>query len=162
MFITNVKEGDTMADVKRGNGMEDFLLKECYELAAQYEKVEAVRDILSEKAKGIKVPQNYISVQDYTLHQKTEMQIISEVMDRLAVEAAVGGNHIGMEDLYNKVNSLPGSAEKEFILALLALRNDINEAQRLDALRHTSNALSYLPGDPRYIALATILQEIDK
>ena len=48
MFITNVKEGDTMADVKRGNGMEDFLLKECYELAAQYEKVEAVRDILSE------------------------------------------------------------------------------------------------------------------
>ena len=133
-----------MSNVNTWDSIEAFLLKECYDLATQFEKLDTARDVLREKSKKIGIPKNYIPVQADATYQETDMQIVSE--------------NIEFKYAY-KINNLPVSAEKEYVFALLALRNGTNETQRLDALRHISVALSYSPYDPRYIALASVLQE---
>ncbi len=149
-----------MKDIGNCDSLTAFQLKECYELAAQFEKLDAVRDILREKAKKIDFHQDYMSIKD-TRHHESEMQIISEAMERIVSgnAAAYGNNE---PEYLHKVNTLPGSAEKEYLLALSALRYGGSETQRLEAMHHISKALSYSPNDPRYTALARILQEADE
>ncbi len=55
--------------------------------------------------------------------------------------------------------ALPDSAEKEYLLALAALRGDRGNAARVAAVRHISRALAFAPGDPRCQALAEVLAE---
>ena len=89
------------------------------------------------------------------------MQIVSEAIYGLTLEGFAASGNTAFKYAH-KINNLPSSAEKEYVLALLALRNRTDEEQRLYALRHISVALSYSPNDPRYIALANVLQDIDK
>lgn len=142
-----------MDDVNNWDSIEAFQLKECYDLATQFEKLDTAKEVLREKSKRINIPKNYVPVQADISYQETEMQIVSE---------AIYGLTLGGFRYSHKVDNLPSSAEKEFILALLSLRNGTNETQRLDALRHISVALSYSLDDPRYIALASVLQDVDK
>lgn len=150
-----------MADVNTWDSIEAFQLKECYDLATQFEKLDTARDVLREKSKKIDLPKNYIPVQADATYQETEMQVVSEAIYALSLEGFAASENAGFK-YSHKINSLPSSAEKEYVLALLALRNGTNETQRLDALRHISVALSYSPNDPRYIALAGVLQDVDK
>lgn len=150
-----------MADVNTWDSIEAFQLKECYDLAVQFEKYDTARDVLREKLKRIGIPENYVPVQADVSYQETDMQIVSEVIYGLTLEGFAASENTGFQYAH-KIGALPGSAEKEYILALLALRNGTNETQRIDALRHISVALSYSPNDPRYIALASVLQDVDK
>lgn len=150
-----------MSNVNVWDSLEAFQLKECYDLATQFEKLDTARDVLREKYKKIDIPKNYIPVQTDVSYQETEMQIVSEAIYWLTLEGFAASENIGFKYAH-KINNLPNSAEKEYVLALLALRNGTNETQRLDALRHISVALSYSPNDPRYIALASVLQDVDK
>lgn len=143
------------------DSIEAFQLKECYDLAARFENLDTAREVLREKSKKIDIPQNYIPVQADASYQETEMQIVSEVIYGLTLEGFAASDNTGSRYAY-KIDSLPGSAEKEYVLALLSLRDGTNETQRLNALRHISAALSYSPNDPRYIALASVLQDVDK
>ncbi len=136
-------------------------MKECYDLATQFEKLDTARDVLREKSKKIDIPKNYIPVQADATYQETDMQIVSEAIHGLSLEGFAASENTGFKYAH-KINNLPVSAEKEYVLALLALRNGTNETQRLDALRHISVALSYSPNDPRYIALASVLKDVDK
>lgn len=150
-----------MTNVNMWDSIEAFQLKECYDLAAQFERLDIARDVLREKSKKIDIPKNYIPVQADATYTETEMQIISEALYGLSLEGFAASENSGFRYAH-KINSLPSSAEKEYVLALLALRNGTNETQRLDALRHISVALDYSPNDPRYIALASVLQDVDK
>lgn len=150
-----------MADANTWDNIEAFQLKECYDIATQFEKLDTARDILRKKSKKIDIPKNYIPVQADATYQETEMQVVSEAIYALSLEGFAASENTGFKYAH-KTNNLPFSAEKEYVLALLALRNGTNETQRLDALRHISVALSYSPNDPRYIALANVLQDIDK
>ena len=116
-------------------------MKECYDLATQFEKLDTARDVLREKSKKIDIPRNYIPVQADATYQETEMQIVSEAIYGLSLEGFAASENTGFKYAH-KINNLPSSAEKEYVLALLALRNGTNETQRLDALRHISVALS--------------------
>lgn len=149
-----------MKDINNCDILTSFQLKECYELAAQYETLDVVKDILREKAKKINISQDYMLVK-VTRHHESEMQIISEAMERIiSGNVAAYGNK--EPEYLHKVNTLPGSAEKEYLLALSALRYGGSGTQRLEAMRHISEALNYSPNDPRYTALARILQEADE
>jgi len=57
--------------------------------------------------------------------------------------------------------TLPESGEKAYLQALLELRKGRGMGQRVEALRYVTEALRRSPGDPRYLALAEILQEAD-
>lgn len=140
------------------DGLEAFQLKECYELALQYEKLDLAKDVLRKKAKRIDVSMNYSPVQTDVSYQESEMQVLSEALYNLSLEGFNASDESGFQYAY-KIDNLPASAEKEFILALISLRRGTNETQRLDALRHISVALSYSPNDPRFIVLADILQQ---
>lgn len=140
------------------DGLEAFQLKECYELALQYEKLDLAKDVLRKKTKRIDVSMNYSPVQTDVSYQESEMQVLSEALYNLSLEGFNASDDSGFQYAY-KIDNLPASAEKEFILALISLRRGTNETQRLDALRHISVALSYSPNDPRFIVLADILQQ---
>lgn len=150
-----------MADVNTWDSIEAFQLKECYDLAVQFEKLDTAKDILREKSKKIDIPKNYIAIQANAAYEESEMQIVSEAIYGLSLEGFAAPKNAEFKYAH-KINNLPSSAEKEYVLALLALRNGTNETQRLDALRHITVALGYSPDDPRYIALASVLQDVDK
>lgn len=150
-----------MSNVNAWDSIEAFQLKECYDLATQFEKLDTAKDVLRERSKKIDIPKNYVPVQADAAYEETEMQIVSEAIYGLSLEGFAASENTGFKYAH-KINNLPSSAEKEYVMALLALRNGTNETQRLDALRHISVALSYLPNDPRYVALANVLQDIDK
>ena len=145
-----------MADFNNWDSMEMFLLKECYDLAGRHAPQEGARDVLRGKSAQIDLPGNYVPAQNDVDYPQTEMQVISEAMFKLTLEgyAASGGDEFSLS---YKVNALPSSAEKEYFLALMALRNGMNESRRTEALRHLSLALAKAPNDPRYIALQYIL-----
>lgn len=150
-----------MTDVNKWDSIEAFQLKECYNLATQLEKLDIAKEVLREKSQKIDIPINYIPVQADATYQETEMQVVSEAIYGLTLEGFTASENTGFKYV-PKINNLPSSAEKEYLLALLALRNGTNETQRLGALRHISAALSYSPNDPRYIALASVLKDVDK
>ena len=77
------------------------------------------------------------------------------------MEGAAGTTSDSFRAQY-EISSMPNCGDKEYLLAIMALRNGRSETQRLEALRHVSLALSYSPNDPRYIALAKILQQINR
>lgn len=139
------------------------ILKECYDQATQYEKNIASQEILREKSKKIDFPPNFVPVQVDVSHNATEMEVVSEVLYELTHEGYSIADHSGPRQSYiYNINNLPNSAEKEYILALLALSNGTWETQRLSALSHLSVALSYSPNDPRFLTLASVLQDVDK
>lgn len=150
-----------MTDVNAWDNIEAYQLKECYDLAAQFEKLDTARDVLRKKSKRIDIPENYIPLQADAAYHETEMQIVSEALYRLSLEGFAASENTRFEYAH-KINNLPSSGEKEYVLAVLALRNGTDETQRIEALRHISVALGYSPNDPRYIALASVLQDADK
>ena len=150
-----------MSNVNTWDSLEAFQLKECYDLATQFVKIDTVMEVLRDKSKKIDIPKNYIPVQADVTYQESEMQIVSEALYELTLEGFAVSENTGFKCAH-KISNLPSSAEKEYILALLSLRNGTNEMQRLEALKHISVALSYSPNDPRYIALASVLQDVDK
>lgn len=150
-----------MADIVSRDSLEAFQLKECYELATQFETLDTAKDILRERSKNLDIPMNYAPVQTDASYQETDKQIVSEAIYGLTLEGFSASEKAGFRYAH-KIDNLPSSAEKEFVLALLSLRNGTNETQRLDALRHISIALSFSPNDPRFIALASVLQEAGK
>lgn len=150
-----------MSNVNAWDSIEAFQLKECYDLAAQFEKLDTAKDVLREKSKKIDIPNNYVPVQADAAYKETEMQIVSEIIYGLTLEGFAASENTSFKYAH-KIYNLPNSAEKEYVLALLALRDGTNETQRLDALRHISMALSYSRNDPRYNALASVLQDVDE
>ena len=140
------------------DSVEAFLLKECYNLASYFETNDSAKNILREKSKKIDIPVDYIPARVDASYNESEMQIASEALYELTLEGFAASEKSGFKSEY-KINNLPNSAEKEFLLALISLRNGTNETQRIDALRHLSVALSFSPNDPRFIALTKVLQE---
>ena len=136
------------------------LLKECYELATLYARSDAAKDILREKAKRTGEPDPYAAGQA-DVFPETPMQLASEILRDLSGEAFSAPKGPALPGQY-KLERIPPSGEREYLLALMALRNGTGMQQRIDALGHVRVALSYSPDDPRYIALAGVLQEVSE
>ena len=148
-----------MADEKTLDSLELFQLKECYELAVLYANDEMAKNVLREKAKLIEIPTDYIPTQDDAVYMESEMQILSDAMYALALEGSTSSLNAGFK-YKNKIDSLPESGEKEYMLALLSLRKGTAESNRIEALGHLMAALAYTPNDPKMIMLARILEEV--
>ena len=69
-----------MKDEFNWDSIEGFQLKECYELAQQYEQLDIARDIIREKRKRINLPNNYVPVQPNASYIETDMQITSDII----------------------------------------------------------------------------------
>lgn len=150
-----------MKDSNKWDNLESFLLKECYTLAAQYEANGTARDILRSRGRKISIPDGYIpDGSNITLPTSTQ-QAVSNIIYALTMEGTAGTTSESFS-AQHEISSMPNCGDKEYLLAILALRNGRSETQRLEALRHVSLALSYSPNDPRYITLAEILQQINK
>lgn len=132
------------------NSMSLHNLRECYELAINQINDEAAKIILRQRAKRIDIQDDMDSEQIHITFPKTNKQILEEAITELSFDD-------------NSVNtwSLPASGEKEYISALLILRNGTGETNRIEALKHLTVALSYEPDDPRFIALARLLEEVE-
>lgn len=132
------------------------LFKECYDLAAQYEQLDAAKNILRDKSKKIRIADGYDSVQTQS-SAESDMQILSEALYELALEGYAASDSNRSDRNISRVSSLPDSGEKEYLLALISLRNRTDETARNEALNHISRALAYSPNDPRYFYLSQIL-----
>lgn len=140
------------------DSLEYYQLKECYDLAVQFEKLDMAKDVLREKSKGINIPQGFIPVQENTTLPETEMTIVSEALQELSREGYTASGNSGFRFAY-KIEALAPSAEKEYLSAIMTLREGTDETHRMKAIQHIRNALSLESEDPRYRALAQILQE---
>ena len=149
-----------MGDDKKWCKPEHVLLKECYELAEQFEPLDIVKSVLREKAKAIDIPDEYLSANTDVSLIESDMQIISDSIYAMTAEP-LGGAASGEIGTEYRFNNLAPSGEKEYCQALMALRRGNTETQRIQALRHLVTALGYSPDDPRYIALATVLRDVD-
>lgn len=158
-----------------------LLLRECYELAADAAGTEEEREILRERAAGCTgVAGGAVCLAEpgepgaACLAEQGEPGVtgadalqpdagFSERLMRAVVSLSLTAE--GYESAVDpgKVNgalaALPDSAEKEYLLALAALRGDRGNAARVAAVRHISRALAFAPGDPRCQALAEVLAE---
>lgn len=150
-----------MKDEFNWDSIEGFQLKECYELAQQYEHLDIARDIIREKRKRVNLPNNYVPIQPNASYTETDMQIASDVMYSLSLEGA-GSSERNEFNNAHKVKNISNIAEREFLLALLALRKGTSETQRVEALRHLGIANSYSPNDIRYITLINIIRDANK
>ncbi len=153
--------GENMANDYNWDSPEAFLFKECYDLATAFEKLDIAKDVLREKSKRVNIPSNYIPSGEDVYLPETDMKIISDAIFELSLE---GFTASGNKEFKNghRISALPDSSEKEYVLALMALRSGTSESQRLEALRHLMAALDEVPDDPRYLALANILKDVDK
>lgn len=133
------------------------ILNECYGLASRFEKLDTARAILEEKKKRVEFP-DIPMVSRERDHRESEMEAFSDILQVFLQEAYADSNNSG-ENSFLRVQELPESAEKEFLLALLSLKSGNEEAQRLKAIQHISAALDRAPEDPRYLALASVLQQ---
>lgn len=107
------------------------------------------------------LPNNYVPIQPNASYTETDMQIASDVMYSLSLEGA-GSSERNEFNNAHKVKNISNIAEREFLLALLALRKGTSETQRVEALRHLEIANSYSPNDIRYITLINIIRDANK
>ena len=107
------------------------------------------------------LPNNYVPVQPNASYTETDMQIASDVMYSLSLEGAGSSERNEFKNAH-KVQNISNIAEREFLLALLALRKGTSETQRVEALRHLEIANSYSPNDLRYITLINIIRDANK
>lgn len=150
-----------MKDPNKRDNIDPLLLKECYTLAAQHEANNAARSILHSRGRKVSVPVDYIPDESSTTPPATLQQAVSNIIYSLTTEETAGATSNSLATQV-EVSLLPECGDKEYLLAIMALRNGRSETQRVDALRHISLALSYSPNDPRYIILADILQQVNR
>lgn len=141
------------------NSNDAFKLKECYEFAARFEKLDAARKLLREKSKNIDVSDYLMDSQNDGSYEKTVMQVISEAIHSLSREN-LDDRIYGDSEYSKKIDNLPDSPEKEYMKAIMTLKHDANRIQDNYALNLISSAIDGDPTDPRYIALANVLQEL--
>ena len=146
-----------MAENNNWDRPEAFLLNECYDLALRYESSDTARDVLRIKCRNTGYPQNYIPSWGNPVLPDSAGQVISECVSDLTAEVPGTTGRLNSAAAM-KVSKLSGP-EAEYTKALLALSAGTSQTQRLEALRCLSAAMSYAPNDPRYIALATVLEE---
>ena len=147
-----------MKDASRWDNIQSFLLKECYTIAAQYEANSSARDILRSKGRKISIPDGYVPDSNNIELPYSIQKTVSDALYALTMENAADPA-AGSFGLQAAVATMPNCGEKEYLLAILSLRSGRSESNRLEALRHISLALSKSPNDPRYTALADILQQ---
>ena len=146
-----------MDNEKRPDAAEAALLKECYDLAARFEKIDNARDIIREKLKKVSLYTDGTPMTTAAVVSGSGMDVISEIMYKMSLEGT-GGSGKNDNGYAYKLERLPYSGEKEFLLALLALRDGTDETHRKSALLHIYEALKESNEDPRYVALAAALQ----
>jgi hypothetical protein len=146
-----------MVNSSSHDSREAFQLKECYELAIQHERLDMAKEVLRDKSKNQDIPLIIPPIQTDAAFPESEMQIVSEALYELTQEGLAVQEKKDLKYAH-RITNLPASAEKEFVLALLSLRNGTNETYRLDALKHISTALYFSPDDPRFVAFADILR----
>ena len=150
-----------MKAINDWDNIESFQLKECYDLAVQFERLDIAKDVLRDKSRAINIPQGFIPVQQGMSLPETEMIVTSEILQELSREGYIASGN-GPFYLAHKLDALPPSAEKEYYLAILSLREGTNETHRMKAMQHIGNALSIESEDPRYVVLARVLQEASR
>lgn len=132
-------------------------LLECYRLAAAAVPSEEARELICARLEQMKEP-SFASRGGS--RGKTIRQSMSEILCAFTLEAE--GEQGEVFPLQRQVNELPEGAEKEYFLALLALRKGRDMSRRREARRHITSALALAGGDPRYRILAEVLEEIDR
>ena len=137
-----------------------FLLRECYELALNTEKIDIAREVLTEKIIKTGIPDGYIPGHTESTKPESEMEVLSEVLYSLALEQ-FGDPETGTFTQEYKLNGLHDSGEKRYLQALLSLRSGTGVAQRTEAIKHLTEALRQSPANPVFIALSKVLQDAD-
>lgn len=145
-----------MAKANSYDGAGAALLKECYELAARYEERVQEREILKKKASQLEVSTD--GGRNSVVRMRTEVEGLYKLMCDISNDLET--RNISTFFL-SEMGKIPNSADKEYLLALFYLRGVIDRNSRLEALRHISVAIEYDSNDPRYIALAKLLQELE-
>ena len=89
----------------------------------------------------------------------SEEEMFGDILLALS-EETIGGVISSVFSKQAEVNAMPESAEKNYILALLALRSGMNDEGRIAAIDYLIKAHEDSPNDPRIRTLMLILQSV--
>ena len=149
-----------MEGSEKWHNNDSYMLKECYEIASQYESLDISKSVLRERSRRIDLTMDYVPVQTGSPIPQSDMQVLSEAMRVLSLADYSSPNN-SVQGLRYKLNTLSDSGEREFVLSLLALSNGTSDSVLIEAAEHVIKACSISPNDPRYIALAKILSNLE-
>ena len=152
-----------MGDTSYWNDDRAAIVKECYELAIQFEPSDQVKTLLVERKEKISTPSDYIPMQSTNPSaRESEMSVISQIMSDFSLDK-VGTIQAPSEqpNVYRINNMSSNSAEAQYVQAMLAINRNSNESGRNSARSSIINAIKLAGYDPRYKTFAMILQEAD-
>lgn len=132
------------------------ILEECYSISEKYATNTDAKELLHERLIGSqkcksKNPIESIPFSDEVTFDKALLLLSSE---------SIYDNKTGTFSLQAEINSMSDCAEKNYLLALLALRSRMDDEGRIEAINYLNAAHNYSPNDPRIRTLELILQSI--
>ena len=132
------------------------ILKECYSISERMVSNEIAKDLIHSRNKNSEKNKcdNQLDVKPFS-----KEEIFGDVLLALSDET-IGGSISSVFSKQAEVNTMPESAEKNYILALLALRSGMNDEGRIAAINYLIKAHEESPNDPRIRTLMLILQSI--
>ena len=132
------------------------IIEECYSLSIKSVNNEIAKNLISDRLRNSKKIEKNIQYQSKpdSVQEKFTLALLE-----LSSES-IGGSPSGFFSKQSDVNDMEECAEKNYLLALLALRSEMNEEGRIQAGKYLDRALAQSPNDPRIRTLALILQSI--
>ena len=132
------------------------VLEECYSLSEKNVKNEVAKDLIHSRLVRSEVIKlnNPIAEKPFS-----NEEIFNHVLLALSDETIDSkANNVFLRQA--EVNAMMASAEKNYILALLALRSGMNDEGRIAAIDYLIKAHDDSPNDPRIRTLMLILQSL--
>lgn len=133
---------------------ESFLLNECYELSIQNEVVDISKELLRTKKRKLNFQIKHLPGDNSVSSEG--MVFASNIYMELAYENLYNTDNSQLKSL-NDISEIRKKSEREYILALLALRRNMSETGISEAISHLSIAYQETPNDPRIKTLMQIL-----
>ena len=132
------------------------ILEECYSISEQNVSSEIAKDLIHSRLVKSKT-----TTQNNPIAEKpfSNEEVFGDALLALSNETIneVSGNVFSKQA---DVNAMQESAEKNYLLALLALRSGMNDEGKVSAIEYLLKAHNDSPNDPRIRTLMLILQSL--
>lgn len=132
------------------------ILKECYSISERMVSNENAKDLIHSRTVN---SEKYKCDNQFDVKPFSEEEMFGDILLALS-EETIGGVISSVFSKQAEVNAMPESAEKNYILALLALRSGMNDEGRIAAIDYLIKAHEDSPNDPRIRTLMLILQSV--
>ena len=131
------------------------ILEECYSISERYASEDA-KELLHERLINSRKVKQQNPINEIPFSNEV---VFNDALLLLASEP-IGAKSAGMFPNQMELDKMSDCAEKNYLLALLALRSGMDDEGRISAMNYLNKAHDYSPNDPRIRILESILQSI--